>query len=104
MADRLRQCEIADGDDVRCRVGVLCMAPAICKCVELLCVTEVQTGLIVNPSPKPAFKSTMLTRIKRTERQNVRRADAVRFATDHKSDRFVIGDSYDRRIEPYTDG
>ena len=46
----------------------------------------------------------MLTRIKRTERQNVRRADAVRFATDHKSDGFVIGDSYDRRIEPYTDG
>ena len=104
MADRLRQREIADRDDVRCRVSVLGVASAIGKCVELLGITEVQTGLIVNPGPEPAFKRTMLTRIKRTERQYVRRADAVRFATDHKSDGLIVGDRYDRRVEADTDG
>ena len=46
----------------------------------------------------------MLTRIKRPERQNVCCTDAVRFAPDHKCDRFVIGYSDDRRIESDADG
>ena len=83
---------------------MLGVASAIGERVELLGITEVQTCLIVNPGPEPAFKRTMLTRIKRAKRQYVRRADAVRVATDHKSNGLIVGNRYDRRVEADTDG
>jgi hypothetical protein len=104
MADRLRQREIAYRNDVWCRIVRLGVASAIRECVKLFGVTEIESGLVMDPRSQPAFQRTMFNWIEWTKWKDISRTDTICFAAHNERDGLILGYSHDRRIETDADG
>jgi hypothetical protein len=88
---------------VRPYISVAVLTAAVCKCVELLGIAEIESGLIVDPGSQSALERTMLAWIEWTEWENIRRADAIRGTANDKRHRLVISDSNNCSIQTDAD-
>ena len=96
---RLRQRQIADRDDRRREIAVIGVTAAVAERVELFRITEVETGLVVDPGSKASFERSVIARRKRSERQAVGCAGAVGIGTHNEHNGLVVPHCDDRRIE-----